>query len=58
MKSKIRNLALFSLLIVLGGPPVIEAGVSVWTLTGPEGGTINVLAVDPATPATFYACPY
>ncbi|MFQ5962208.1 MAG: hypothetical protein ACE5MG_12510 [Candidatus Methylomirabilales bacterium] len=34
---------------------VAEAGVNVWTSTGPEGGVIQVLALDPGTPTTLYA---
>jgi hypothetical protein len=41
--------------VVLGGLQVAQAGVDVWTATGPEGGTIQALAIDPQNPATLYA---
>src|SRR3989442_732771 len=31
------------------------AETNVWTNIGPEGGTINILAVDPQNPRTVYA---
>ena len=34
---------------------LVSAGTNVWTSNGPEGGTINALAIDPATPTTLYA---
>ncbi len=34
---------------------LVSAGTNVWTSNGPEGGTINALAIDPVTPATLYA---
>ena len=37
---------------------VVSAGTNVWTSNGPEGGNINALAIDPATPATLYAGTY
>ena len=40
-----------SALVWLGGLRTAEAGVDVWTTTGPEGGTIRALAIDP--PATL-----
>src|SRR5437867_7677484 len=33
----------------------LQAGTNEWTTTGPAGGTIWALAVDPGTPATVYA---
>src|SRR5437899_2389263 len=39
----------------LGGLHGAQAGVDVWTTTGPEGGTIPALAIDPQNPATLYA---
>src|SRR5437899_13032785 len=39
----------------LGGLHGAQAGVDVWTTTGPEGGTIRALAIDPQNPATLYA---
>ena len=31
------------------------AGVNVWTSTGPEGGIVDAVAIDPLTPSTLYA---
>jgi len=44
-----------SALVWLGGPRSADAGVDVWTLTGPPSGTILALAIDPQNPATLYA---
>jgi len=33
----------------------VHAGTNVWTSSGPGGGTILVLAIDPVTPTTLYA---
>ncbi len=35
--------------------PIAQASVSVWTSSGPYGGYVAALAVDPATPTTLYA---
>jgi photosystem II stability/assembly factor-like uncharacterized protein len=32
-----------------------QAGMNEWTTTGPAGGSIRALAIDPRTPATLYA---
>jgi photosystem II stability/assembly factor-like uncharacterized protein len=37
---------------------VADAGVNHWTNTGPEGGIIYALAIDPQTPTTVYAGTY
>src|SRR5688572_23212259 len=39
----------------LGGLQGAQAGIDVWTATGPEGGTIQALAIAPQNPATLYA---
>src|SRR5438094_461849 len=39
----------------LGGLSRAEAGVDVWTATGPYGGTVQSLAIDPQNPTTLYA---
>jgi len=39
----------------MDGFPDAEAGTNEWTTTGPAGGTIQALAVDPRTPGTLYA---
>src|SRR6266446_2529344 len=44
-----------SALVWLGGPRSADAGVDVWTPTGPPSGTILALAIDPQNPATLYA---
>ena len=46
-----------SLLVLLGASQAgsVSAGINVWTSNGPEGGRINVLAIDPSTPTTLYA---
>lgn len=36
-------------------PATISSVINKWTATGPEGGDINDLAVDPLTPTTLYA---
>ena len=38
-------------------PTVCPARGNVWTHTGPFGGSIGALAIDPSTPSTIYACP-
>ena len=47
------GLATILLLGAAGGPA--WAGVDRWTNTGPFGGNVTVVAVDPQTPATLYA---
>lgn len=37
---------------------IARAGTNVWTTSGPEGGNISALAIDPSTPATLYAAVY
>jgi hypothetical protein len=37
---------------------IADAGVNDWTTTGPEGGNIFALAIDPNTPAMVYAGTY
>ena len=44
--------AMVGLLVVLASRGDALAGVNLWTGTGPEGGTVTVLAVDPVTPTT------
>src|SRR5258705_802159 len=43
-----------SALVWAGGPRSADAGVDVWTPTGPYGGSVFVLATDPRTPTTLY----
>ena len=47
------GLALILLLGAAGSPA--RAGVDRWTNTGPFGGSVTVVAVDPHTPSTLYA---
>jgi hypothetical protein len=53
----LRKVLLIGLLVLLigslAGPA--SAGSNVWTSNGPEGGRINVLAIDPTMPTTLYA---
>ena len=42
-------------LLIIGQATSVSAGTIHWTSTGPEGGTIHALAVDPAIPTTIYA---
>jgi len=44
-----------SALLLSGTLHSAEAGINVWTTSGPEGGYINALAIDPQAPATVYA---
>jgi len=44
-----------SALVWLGGPRSADAGANVWTATGPYGGQVSALAIDPQTPTTLYA---
>jgi hypothetical protein len=52
----LRKVLLVGLLILLSASPagVVFAGTNVWTTTGPEGGVVLSLALDPLTPATLY----
>lgn len=43
------------LLLALGVGGALRAGCNEWTTSGPWGGTIQALAVDPFTPTTVYA---
>ena len=42
-------------LLVASGASLAEAGINVWTSSGPEGGLIRSLAIDPTSPSTLYA---
>src|SRR5438552_17235276 len=46
-------LAMLSILVT--APEASSAETDVWTNIGPEGGTINTVAVDPQNPSTVYA---
>src|SRR5213593_3553067 len=52
-KARLMTLVVVASLCLAAG--VASAGVGVWTSSGPEGGIINALAVDPVTPATVYS---
>lgn len=58
MKSSIRTklclLASIALLVAISTSPAL-AGINRWTPYGPGAGTVQALAVDPATPGTLYA---
>jgi photosystem II stability/assembly factor-like uncharacterized protein len=45
-------------IVLLGGLHGAQAGVDVWTTTGPCHCTVVGLAVDPGTPTTLYASAY
>ncbi len=51
-----RSMAILSIgilgLLVAG---IADGGASHWTSIGPDGGTVNTVAIDPDTPATVYA---
>jgi hypothetical protein len=49
---------LFILVLTTNSILPVSAGSNVWTSNGPEGGTINALAIDPAILATLYAGTY
>src|SRR5579864_4784254 len=36
-------------------PAAVHAGAYVWTSIGPDGGSVQAIAVDPQTPDTVYA---
>jgi cysteine-rich repeat protein len=41
--------------VLVGSARVAQAGVNVWTSTGPGGSLVYALAIDPTTPARLYA---
>ena len=51
----VKRSVLMILLLAAGLSGIAQAGTNVWTPIGPEGGTINTLAIDPTTPSTLYA---
>lgn len=53
----LQRVLFISLLVLLGTSQagIVSAGINVWTSNGPEGGSIQALAIDPATPTTLYA---
>ncbi len=55
--STFQKVLLISLLVLWSASHAgsVSAGIGVWTSIGPEGGYINALAIDPATPDTLYA---
>ena len=56
---KLQNALLIGLLLLVsaGRPGIVSAAPDswIWTSIGPEGGIIDALAIDPATPTTLYA---
>src|SRR2546425_6187721 len=49
---------LIPIVVIFGCPTsagVAAAQSGTWISNGPEGGTINALAIDPQTPSTLYA---
>ena len=53
----VQKVLLISLLVLLSTSQAgsVSAGINVWTSNGPRGGSINALAIDPATPTILYA---
>src|SRR5271156_3200524 len=47
--------AAFAAAALLLPPLPAQAGMGSWTSTGPYGGIVQTLVVDPKTPATLYA---
>src|SRR6266404_9556894 len=52
-KARLMTLVVVASLVLVAD--VATAGVNVWTSSGPDGGVVNALAVDPVTPATVYS---
>jgi hypothetical protein len=50
-----RTLAILTVLAASGGQGPSQAGTNHWTGSGPYGGQVTVLAIDPQTPANLYA---
>ncbi len=44
----------FVLLLLLLSGLLVQPAVGQWTSIGPDGGSVNVLAIDPVTPSTLY----
>ncbi len=59
-KSRFLKALLFIVLCLLSisQAGIVSAGTNVWTSSGPEGGNIIALAINPATPSTLYAGTY
>ena len=53
--TKISLVGLVVLLISLTQTSFASASLNVWENIGPEGGTINVIVIDPHIPTTLYA---
>jgi len=56
-RTALRTVFLIISLILIGASlaSTVSAAPNVWTSIGPEGGEIDTLAIDPATPTTLYA---
>src|SRR5258708_38002655 len=56
-KSSIFRIVLIVAVALAGFAPAspVSAGTNVWTSSGPGGGSIFTLAIDPASPTTLYA---
>ena len=50
-----RGSALSTLLVAALFPIAVRAGSNTWTSLGPDGGPVQVLAIDPQNPAVVYA---
>ena len=55
--NKLHRILLIGILVILitSQADIVSAGVNVWTSNGPIDGGINVLVIDPQTPAILYA---
>src|SRR5262249_19316819 len=52
--ARIRALAISMAMLAIFGRGTVRAGDNVWTSVGPEGGSVQALAVDPQNPGTLY----
>ncbi len=56
MKKHVRSVLFLGLFILLQSvSPVAQAGYNQWTGSGPNGGLMTVLVIDPGNPSTLYA---
>ncbi len=54
--NRIRRLLPFVVLVAVASTAsTASAGMNTWTTSGPEGGAIGALAIDPVNPTTLYA---
>src|ERR1700752_4352252 len=46
--------AVIALVLIAGIPAAVRGGTGVWTSTGPDGGDVTAMAVDPVNSKTLY----